>query len=129
MGIFIRIDSIRQTLNSIRPTFSKSSFGFDSIRLALNSTRLDSTYFFKTSIRNRFDSAESNRIESNRIIRLFDSVSLSVAEPYFFSTPDPVTLDHHNRSSSKFMFESMRSEYTFDKSFSLIGWQGKKIIF
>jgi len=43
-----------------------------------------------------------------------------IAEPSFFSIPGLVTLDHDNQSSSKFMFESMRSEYIFDKNFSLI---------
>ena len=52
-----------------------SSIRFDSIRFILDSTRFDSTYFFKIWI--RFDSIRLSRIESNRIIRQFDSLSVS----------------------------------------------------
>ena len=47
----------------------------DSIRFSLYSTQSDSVHFFKFRI--RFDSIRMNRIESNRIIRQFDSLSVS----------------------------------------------------
>ena len=47
----------------------------DSIRQNLYSIRFDSTYFLKNHI--RFDSIRLSRIESNRIIRQFDSFSVS----------------------------------------------------
>jgi hypothetical protein len=55
----------------------QSYIRFDSIRFILYSTRFDSTYFFKIWI--RFDLIRLSRIESNRIIRLFDPLSISVA--------------------------------------------------
>ena len=52
-----------------------SSIRFDSIRFSLYSTQFDSVHFFKFGI--RFDLIRLNRIESNRIIRQFDSLSVS----------------------------------------------------
>jgi len=68
----------------------------DSIRQNLYSIRFDSTYFLKNHI--RFDSIRLSRIESNRIIRQFDSFSVSGALSFVMQKYDQ---EHVQKELSK----------------------------